>query len=425
MMKRLAAVLALGMATTVAFASPASAHGERSQEAFLRMRTIGWTDVVFDGGHRDANGDIVLAQGEKFTIKGVARLMNTWPDTLAKGLPRIGYINVATQGPCVEMLTRTINGISTPGRIEITKGHTYSFDETMMGRRVGRWHVHPTFAVKGAGTLLGPGQWIRVTPHSFSSPVKLYNGKSINLENYHLVSVWTLQVIGFVLGLIWILWWTWWGKTAKGNPRRTVTNPAVTLAIPLNDDGVAVGLNTKKDHRVVNIIALATALFLLIGWIWQASAFPVKIPQQVVEYEPPPTPLDTVPTLAMVDARSAKYDYQAKVLRLEVDAKNVSTSPIELSQFVTSTLTFVNPASGATPYGQYQDALKLSSGGKIEPGQTATLVIELPGQRFDDEHLLPKGESQLTVSGLLVFKDGAGNKSSAEMEEPLQPHYVS
>src|SRR5882724_6532807 len=150
MMKRLAAVLLMGMATTVAFASPASAHGERSQEAFLRMRTIGWTDVVFDGGQKDAQGDIVIAQGEKFTIKGVARLINTWPDTLAAGLPRIGYINIATQGPCVEMVARSINGVSTPGRIEIAKGRYYSFEMKLMGRRPGRWHVHPSFAVKGA-----------------------------------------------------------------------------------------------------------------------------------------------------------------------------------------------------------------------------------------------------------------------------------
>ena len=425
MIKRLAALLLLGMATTVAYASPASAHGERSQEAFLRMRTIGWTDVVFSGGQRNAQGDIVIAQGEKFTIKGVAKLMNTWPDTLAKGHPDIGYINVATQGPCIGMLERKVNGVSAPSRIEIAKGRYYNFEETFMGRRVGRWHVHPTFAVKGAGTLLGPGQWFRVTPHAFSSPVKLYNGKTINLENYHLVSVWTIQVIGFLLGLIWIFWWTWWGKTAKGNPRRTVTNPAVTLAIPLNDDGIAVGLNTKKDHRVVNIIALATALFLLIGWIWQASAFPVKIPQQVVEYEPPKTDLDTAPTLATVDARSAKYDYQAKALRLQVDTKNVSSSPIQLSQFVTSTLTFDNPSSGSTAYGPYQDTLKLSPSGTIQPGQTATLTIDLPGSRFNDEHLLPTGESQLVIAGLLVFKDASGNKSSAEMEEPLQPHYIS
>jgi methane/ammonia monooxygenase subunit B len=424
MIKRLALLMLLGMATTVAYASPASAHGERSQEAFLRMRTIGWTDVVFSGGQRNDQGDIVIAQGERFTIKGVAKLMNAWPDTLAKGLPRIGYINIATQGPCVGMLERKVNGVSTPSRIEITKGSYYSFEETLMGRRVGRWHVHPTFAVKGAGTLLGPGQWIRVTPHAFSSPVKLYNGETINLENYHLVSVWTLQVIGFLLGMIWIFWWTWWGKTAKGNPRRTVTNPAVTLAIPLNDDGIAVGLNTKKDHRVVNIIALATALFLLIGWIWQASAFPVKIPQQVVEYEPPKTDLDTAPALATADARSAKYDYQAKVLRLVVETKNVSSNPIQLSQFVTSTLTFNNPAVNSTPSGPYSDAMKLSPSGTIQPGQTTTLTFDLPGSRFDDEHLLPTGESQLIISGLMVFKDASGNKSSAEIEEPLQPHYT-
>ena len=268
--------------------------------------------------------------------------------------------------------------------------------------------------------ILSHGLWQR----KFGSAPQVI-GKTINLENYHLVSVWTLQVIGFLLGLIWIFWWTWWGKTAKGNPRRTVTNPAVTLAIPLNDDGLAVGLNTKKDHRVVNIIALATALFLLIGWIWQASAFPVKIPQQVVEYEPPKTDLDTAPTLATVDARSAKYDYQAKALRLQVDTKNVSSSPIQLSQFVTSTLTFDNPSSGSTAYGPYQDTLKLSPSGTIQPGQTATLTIDLPGSRFNDEHLLPTGESQLVIAGLLVFKDASGNKSSAEMEEPLQPHYIS
>ena len=39
MMKRLAAVLLLALGTGLAFATPASAHGEKSQEAFLRMRT--------------------------------------------------------------------------------------------------------------------------------------------------------------------------------------------------------------------------------------------------------------------------------------------------------------------------------------------------------------------------------------------------
>jgi methane/ammonia monooxygenase subunit B len=418
MMKRLALVFLIGLSTMVLFTPAASAHGERSQEGFLRMRTVGWTDVVFAGGQRNAQGDIVVAQGEKFTIKGVAKLMDSWPDTLAAGEPEIGYINVATQGPCIGMLERKINGVSAPGRIEVSKGRYYSFEETFMGRRVGRWHVHPTFAVKGAGTLLGPGQWVRVTPAAFTSPVKLYNGSTINLENYELNMVWAFQVFGFLIGIVWMLWWT----VPKWH--RTVTNPAVTLQIPLNDDGVAVGLNSKKDHRFVNLMAIFTALFLLAGWIYQAAAYPVKIPQQVVQFEPPKTALDAVPALAEVNPQAAKYDYDSKVLKLEVDAKNVTSSPIELAQFVTSTLTFINPALGRAQ-GDYQAQFKLSPPGPIEPGQTQTLSIELPGDRFDQEHLLPTGESQLTISGLLVFKDGAGQTASAEFEEPLQPKFAA
>jgi methane/ammonia monooxygenase subunit B len=107
-----------------------------------------------------------------------------------------------------------------------------------------------------------------------------------------------------------------------------------------------------------------------------------------------------------------------------VDTKNVTSDPIQLDQFVTSTLTFINPGVGHSPEGEYQAQLKLSPSGPIEPGQTKTLTIELPGQRFDQEHLLPTGESQLTISGLLVFKDSSGQKSSAEMEEPLQPKFI-
>jgi len=425
MMKRLAVLFLAGMATTVVFAPAASAHGEQSQEAFLRMRTIGWTDVVFAGGTKNAAGDLVVAQGEKFTIKGVAKLLEDWPGTLSKGHPDIGYINVATQGPCIGMLERKVNGVSAPSRIEIAKGRYYNFEETFMGRRVGRWHVHPTFAVKGSGTLLGPGQWVRVTPAASSSPVKLYNGDTINLENYHLTTIWFIQIVGFLLGMVWIIWWTTTrGKGGNVARHRTVTNPAVTLSIPLNDDGVAVGLNNKADHRFVNLMAIITALFLLVGWIWQASAFPVKIPQQVVQFEPPKTELDAAPALAVVNPQSAKYDFSSKVLKLTVDAKNVSSSPIELAQFVTSTLTFLNPATGS-PYGEYQENMKLSPSGAIQPGQTSTLSIELPGSRFDQEHLLPTGEAELIIAGLMVFKDGAGHKASTEMEEPLQPKFVT
>jgi methane/ammonia monooxygenase subunit B len=418
MAKRLAVIFALVLGGMISFASPASAHGERSQEAFLRMRTIAWTDVTFTGGTLK-DGEMYIKQGETMVLKGTARLMNTWPDTLAAGAPRIGYINIATQGPCVEMLERTINGVSAPGRIEIERGNYYQFEMKLMGRRPGRWHVHPSFAVKGAGTLLGPGQWVHVerTKEGFSSPVTLYNGKKINMENYGLSMLWLFQVIGFLIGLVWMVWWT------VPKFHRTVTNPAVTLQIPLNDDGVAVGLNSKKDHRVVNMITLATAIFLLATWVWQAAAFPVKIPQQVVQFAPPKTVADSAPALAEVDARSAAYDRDSRKMTIELTAKNVSDSPIDLQEFTTSTLTFSPAGSAASAPGKYLHTMQVSPSGTVQPGQTANVTLTIDGNPFVEEHLVPTNESQLTVAGLLAWKDASGKRSFNEFEEPLRPNY--
>jgi methane/ammonia monooxygenase subunit B len=419
----------MGLAATLFFAAPASAHGEKSQEAFLRMRTIAFTDVQFIGGALHDNGETYLNQGDFVTLKGTARLMETWPYTLAKGEPQIGYINIATQGPAVEMIERTVNGVSTPGRIEIGRSRYYTFEMKLMGRRPGRWHVHPSFAVKGAGTILGPGQWINVGRKSggFTSPVTLYNGKTINMENYGLSAIWLIQVVGFILGMIWLVWWT--GGSMIGNPKwgpkwhRTVTNPAVTLAIPLNDDGVAVGLNKKADHRFINVLVLITAIFLLVGWIWQASAFPVKIPQQVVQFEPPKTALDTAPPLAKVDAQTAAYQPDSKQLTIEVKTTNVSDSPITFTEFTTSTLTFQPQGGSAIAPGYYLHNMDVSPSGAIQPGQTTTLKLAIDASSFQEEHLLPLGESQLTVAGLMGFKDASGKRSFAEISEPLRPRF--
>jgi methane/ammonia monooxygenase subunit B len=431
MTKRIAAVLLFGIASTLVFASPASAHGERSQEAFLRMRSIGWTDVNFTGGRYDDKGETNIAQGEFVTLKGVAKLMDTWPDTLAAGKPEIGYINIATQGPAVMMTERTINGVSTPGRIEIERGDYYSFEMKLMGRRPGRWHVHPSFAVKGAGTVLGPGQWINVkrTSGGFESPVTLYNGKTINMENYGLIEVWVFQVVGFILGMIWILYWTAGRRNPDGSPKswmggkRTVTNPAVTLSIPLNDDGVAVGLNSKRDHRAVNMMLVATSIFLLVGWIYQASAYPVKIPQQVVQFAPPQTALDTAPALAKVDPLLADYEPDTQALTMEINVTNISDSPITFAEYTTSTLTFIPQGGSAIAPSGYQQTAQVSPSGAIQPGQTQKLTLKIDGKSLVEEHLVPTSESQLTMAGLMVFKDSTGKESSVEIEEPLRPRF--
>ena len=154
MRRRLLLVLVAAVLVTVVPATAASAHGEKSQEGFLRMRTVGWTDVHYSGD--------TVQQGQTVTVTGTVKIMDAWPSSLAKGQPNTCFMSMIAPGPTIVLKERTINGQSMPTRIDCTKGRVYDFSMTFAGRRVGRWHVHPAFAVKGAGTLIGPGAWINV-----------------------------------------------------------------------------------------------------------------------------------------------------------------------------------------------------------------------------------------------------------------------
>src|SRR5712692_8066144 len=276
MKHRLLISVIFGVVALLGTAMVASAHGENAQEGFLRMDTVAFTNVVFS---KDT-----IKQGEDVTITGKATLLDTWPKTL--GEPSTGFVNITAPGPVLLMKDHLVNGMSAPDAIFVKKGNTYDFKLTLTGREPGRWHVHPTFAVEGAGTLIGPGQWVTVQDTgSFSNNLTLLNGQTVNLETYGVGQLSIFQWLGFGLGMAWMLYWT--VPKIGGANHRTVSKLPVTLRIPLNTDGQDIGLITKQDHRVSNLLLVATIVLLVVGWIYQSAAFPIKIPQQVFRFTPP------------------------------------------------------------------------------------------------------------------------------------------
>jgi len=390
-------------ALVVSSALPAQAHGERAQEAFLRMRTIGWVDVAFS---KDT-----VRQGETFTITGTAKILDAWPTNLAKGNPNTGYIAVIAPGPVVMLKERTINGVSAPSRIDIQKGRIYEFSMTVAGRRTGRWHVHPSFSVKGAGTLLGPGQWITVqeNPDGFTNDVKLVGGGTINLENYQLTFTWIWLVITFLIGLAWMIYWT--------VPKRTVTNLAVTSQIPLNTDGMAYGLITKKDHRNMNWFAIGTALLLVAGWLYQANAFPTKMPLQVIQFAPPQPAIAEEAVFAKAAGANAQYDSATKTMTMEVDVTNSGSAPMELKEFTAAYLKFTTGTTAGP------GVLVAAPQATVDPGATTKLTLTMKDPVWEEELLVPIGESQLLVTGIMVFENTEGKRNLTEVEANLQPRF--
>jgi methane/ammonia monooxygenase subunit B len=395
------AVLAAG-AVLVASAPAASAHGEAAQEAFLRMRTVAWIDTTYSA--------TTVRQGETFTISGTAKILDAWPTNLAKGNPNTGYIGLIAPGPVVLLKERTINGVSAPTRIDVQRGRIYEYSMTVAGRRPGRWHVHPAFSVKGAGTLLGPGQWITVeeNPDGFDNPVTLQSGGTINLENYQLPFTWIWLVLTFLIGLAWMIYWT--------VPKRTVTNLAVTSQIPLNTDGMDYGLITKKDHRNMNWFALGTALLLLAGWIYQAAAFPDKMPQQIFQFAPPDPAIASAPVFAEAGLGEAEYDSASQTLTVRTEITNTGDTPMNLTQFTTTTLRF---ATGTTAG---PGVMTVSPSPTIEPGVPVEVTMTMKDPAWETERLVPIGESSLLITGVLVFEAG-GEKNLTELEANLKPRF--
>jgi methane/ammonia monooxygenase subunit B len=391
-------------AVLVGSAPAASAHGEAAQEAFLRMRTVSWINVTYS--------KTTVQQGETFTISGTAKIMDAWPTNLAAGDPNTGYIGIIAPGPVVLLKERTINGVSAPSRIDVRRGRLYEFSMTVAGRRTGRWHVHPSFSVKGAGTLLGPGQWITVeeNPDGFSNEVTLAEGGgTINLENYQLPFTWIWLVLTFLIGLAWMIYWT--------VPKRTVTNLAVTSQIPLNTDGMDYGLITKKDHRNMNLFALGTALLLVAGWVYQTVAFPDKMPQQIFQFAPPDPAVASNPVFADVAVGTARYDPGTQTLTVEADVTNTGQAPMNLTQFTTTTLKFTT-GTAAGP-----GVLAVSPSPTIAPGSSPTrLTLTMKDPAWETERLVPIGESSLMITGILVFESG-GQTNYTELEANLQPRF--
>jgi methane/ammonia monooxygenase subunit B len=394
----------LAGAMLVGSAPAAFAHGERAQEAFLRMRTVAWVNTTYS--------KTTVKQGETFTITGTAKILDAWPTNLAAGDPNTGYIGIIAPGPVVLLKERTINGVSAPSRIDVQRGRIYEFSMTVAGRRPGRWHVHPSFSVKGAGTLLGPGEWITVeeNPDGFSNPVTLEGGSTVNLENYQLPFTWIWLVLTFLIGMGWMIYWTF--------TKRTVTNLAVTSQIPLNTDGMEYGLITKKDHRNMNWFALGTALLLVAGWVYQAAAFPTKMPQQIFQFAPPDPAIAKAPVFAEAAVGTADYDSGTQTLTIEVPVTNTGQTPMDLAQFTTTTLTFTTGA-GAGP-----GVMNVSPSATVAPGSSpTTLTLTMKDPAWETEHLVPIGESQLLFTGVLVFETPDGQVNLTELEANLKPRF--
>jgi len=403
---RFAVILSIVAVLISSHATRVFAHGEAADEPFLKDLTAAFYDVHIS--------PTSVKVGEPVTITGTVKVLETWPYTLDP--PQTAYVTPVVPGPCFALTERVVNGESSPGSIFVDKGGIYQFKMVMTARNPGRWHVHPGIAIQGTGTLLGPGEWVDVQPGAepFKLDVTLLDGKTVDLEHFGGSFVWWWSFAGFLVGVVWMLYWT--------VPKRTVTRLAVTLQIPINDDAPDIGLITPRDHMWMDLLAGVTILMLIVGWVYMAVKYPVRLPQQTVRFAP--DPISPGDGLISVHPEGATFDEKTDTLLITFEAKNNSPSPVSLKQYIMAMTTFVNgdkDAMTAAGPSDYVGQLAVDPDGAIAPGETRKLTLKMSNEVFLEERLIPLHDPQQLIAGLLRFQNAEGKENLVTLKSVLVP----
>lgn len=391
--RRLAALLGVVGFLFILMPPPlAAAHGEQSQQAFERTSTVLFYDDTFSTRQ--------LNVGDDLTITGTFRVMNSWPAHTIKE-PDLGFLTVNQPGPVFFIQDREISGMFTPQSVKLVKGGVYPFKIVLKARVPGTWHIHPAVAMEGTGTLVGPGEDITVNSGgTFTQPQQLSDGRTVDLATYGLPRVATWHVIGLLLAVLYVAYFL----------RKSLLQRNVAVS-----EGRPETLVSKRDVKVGVVFAGIAMAVGLAGYFYAVASDGPHVPIQVARYVPPPTAPSTLTSQLDTAVESAVFQEKTGELVMKVNVTNNAASPVSLDHLQFADYDVVNKDRADTTEGM--SLASVTPAGPIQPGETRDLTVTLDARQLASRNLLPLNEAQVRITGLIFFRDAAGQKSAAEINE--------
>jgi methane/ammonia monooxygenase subunit B len=383
----------------------ASAHGERSQEPFLRMRSLQWYDTKWSTDSLAVNGEFILT--------GKFHVFEDWPSVLEP--PEVAFMNIAVPSPVLTREGSWINGVNMVNSTKLQIGGDYEYKIVMRGRHPGRWHLHPMVNVLRAGPIVGPGNWVTVTGSNddFTNPEVTLTGEEIDLEYYGVANVVRWHIIWAIPAVFWLLWWL---RRPLFIPRRKM----------VEDGNAEDQLVTPLDRKIGVVLLVGTLLLTLWGHLDANKKNPITIPLQ--------TGLATTPPLVLPDAVDAKvvratYRIPGRAMKMTLEITNKGSTPLKLGEFESATVRFINKGVGEVDpkYPDYlmaENGLQVEPSGPIFPGETKTVKVVAADAAWETERLSSLiHDPDSRFGGQLFFYDPAGNRFIERIGAPLIPAF--
>lgn len=402
---KLSFVALLVSVTAAMFYTPtASAHGEKSQAAFMRMRTIHWFDLNWSKDQ--------VAVNETMSISGKFHVFAGWPETVDK--PEVSFLNIGIPGPVFIRAGSWIGGQLVPRSVTLELGETYEFKVLLKARRPGDWHVHTMMNVQGGGPIIGPGKWVTITGKmsDFRNPITTLTGETIDLENYALDGVYGWHLFWYVLGIAWMVYWC---RKPVFIPRR--------IAV---DAGKADSLITPTDKKVGMAFAAGTMAIVAISMGQANEKYPVTTPLQaglmrgIKSLELPQ------PTVS-VKVVDASYRVPGRAMQMTLELVNNGDSAVRLAEFNTAAVRFLDSEvyEDDTNYPDdllAEDGLTVSDNSPLAPGETRTVEVTASDAAWEVYRLADLiYDPDSRFAGLLFFIDEDGNRQMVMVDAPLIP----
>ena len=401
----------LGALTILLAVAPpqAMAHGERATEPYIRTRTIQWYDVKWSTEKINVN--------ETVSVTGKFHLMSDWPDAVNK--PDLVFMSNATPGAVMTRVESYINDMPAQQSLKnLEVGRDYTFKMVMKGRIPGRWHFHPMLNIDGAGPIVGPGSWVQVAGNAsdYRHSVTTIEGTVIeDTQNYGVSRVLMWQIGYILIAVAWLLWWL----------RRPLLIPR-WLAV---QKGLEDLLVTRTDDKVAAGLLILVLVVVIGGYINVKEEYSRVVPLQAGSLYTPPLP--EKPNLVSVKFKKAEYDVPGRSMRMSIEVTNNAARSVQLGEFLTASLRFVNnslPAAVAAVDPDYPKELLPSSGVVVErdaplaPGETRVINMDATDAAWELERLvgfLTNVDSR--IGALLFFYDDKGNRYITSVAGPILP----
>ena len=394
--------------TAAMFYTPtASAHGEKSQAAFMRMRTIHWFDLNWSKEEVPVN-DTMTISGKFFVFSG-------WPETVDK--PEISFLNIGIPGPVFIRAGSWIGGQLVPRSVSLELGETYEFKVLLKARRPGDWHVHTMMNVKGGGPIIGPGKWVTITGSmgSFVNPITTLTGETIDLETYNLGNTYFWHAAWYAVGLIWVAYWA----------RKPMFVPRL-IAV---EAGKADSLISAADKKVALGFAVGVIAVIAMSMASTNEKFPITTPLQAGLLRGIKSIDMPVPTVA-VKIEDATYRVPGRAMQMTMTITNNGDSAIRLGEFNTAGVRFMDAAVSQDESGYPDDllaeeGLTVSDNSPIAPGQSRTVQVTASDAAWEVYRLADLiYDPDSRFAGLLFFYDEAGNRQMVTIDAPLIPTFI-